>query len=123
MGKFRLVQGLGEQVLEHVKEAYDLTDVKHDLERIEKAVYNNHWPYAEAESLDREMRRKYPTINAMVQLVNVLSTLPPYQNSVGKTNVVPYTEDLNLDYFGIICDVAIKKGIKETIEDCILYIG
>lgn len=123
MGRFQLVQGLGEQVLELVKEAYDLRDVKHDLERIEKAVYNNHWPYAEAESLDREMRRKYPTINVMVQLVNVLSTLSPYQNSTEKTNVSPYTEDLKIDYIGIICDVAIKKGIKETIEDCILYIG
>ena len=42
MAEFRLVQGLGNQVLEVVKEAYDLRDVKHDLETIVEAVYMKH---------------------------------------------------------------------------------
>ena len=28
-------------------------------------------------------------------------------------------ENLKLDFYGIICDVALKKGLKESLKDCI----
>ena len=118
MAEFWLVQGLGNQVLEVVKEAYDLRDVKHDLETIVEAVYNN-WSYEASVYLDRELLEKYPTINDVAQFVSGLSALSPYQNSTEKTNVPQHTEKLQFDYICILCDVAIKKKIKKSIKDCI----
>ena len=64
------------------------------------------------------MRQKYPTIDYMLQVANHFPARPARYcvetaaSSFEKSN-------LEQDYWGILCDTAVKKGIKETLEGCI----
>lgn len=100
-----------------IYEAEDYIDVAKDLLEI-KYVYNN-GSYYEAERLHTEMLRKHPIIGDLIQLANTLSQQPTSQNSTETTYVFPNKENLKFDYHGIICEVALKKGLKESLQDCI----
>ena len=104
-------------VAEIIYEAEDYIDVAKDLSEIEY-IYNN-GSYYEAERLHAKMLRKHPIIGDLLQLANTLSPQPTSQNSTGTTYAFPNKENLKLDFYGIICDVALKKGLKESLKDCI----
>ncbi len=66
------------RALEIIKEAHDCADIFRDLERIKDAEVNLSTIYADvfaADRLDRELRRKYPTIDCMLDFTNTM--LPP----------------------------------------------
>ena len=44
----------------------------------------------------------------------------PIQNKDPK--MAGYSVNLEQDYWGILCDIAIKKGIKKGLEDCIGHV-
>ncbi len=104
-------------VAEIIYEAEDYIDVAKDLSEIEY-IYNN-GSFYEAERLHTEMLRKYPIIMELFQLANALSQQPTFQNSTETAKALMNKENLKLDFYGIICDVALKKGLKESLKDCI----
>lgn len=69
--------------------------------------------------LHAKMLHKYPIIMELFQLANALSQQPTFQNSTETAKALMNKENLKLDFYGIICDVALKKGLKESLKDCI----
>lgn len=94
------------------------------IDRIEQAkanVYSCDGVFA-AGRLDQELRQKYPTIDVMLSIANTMRSNPLAPPQVGKIHSEEEKAISNLqqDYCGILCDVAVKKGIKQNIGDCIL---
>ena len=116
MGKIYFASDLRERTLKELVEAHDCADVKNDLDRIQWTI--QHGTNEQAGYLDREMRQKYPMIDYMLQVANHFPARPARYcvetaaSSFEKSN-------LEQDYWGILCDTAVKKGIKETLEGCI----
>ena len=101
-------------VAEIIYEAEDYIEVAKDLSEIEY-IYNN-GSYYEAERLHAKMLHKYPIIMELFQLANALSQQPTFQNSTETAYAFPNKENLKLDYYGIICDVALKKRVSKTVS-------
>ena len=119
MGKIRFVSDLESSVLKALKDAKDCADIKNDLDRIHYTI--THGSEQTAWNLDYELRKKYPAIDIMLQAADALkpstsSYFTPVQDALSGKDA------LWQDYYGIICDVAISKGIKEGIENCIDHI-
>lgn len=115
--------GLFAKTWEIIKEAHDCEDILHDLDRIEQAkanVYSFGGVFAAAQ-LDRELRQKYPTIDVMLGIANAMQPNPlfPLQNEQARSEEEKAVSNLQQDYCGILCDTAVKKGMKQSIEDCI----
>ena len=109
------------KTLEIIKEAHDCADVLLDLNRIEQAEANLYNPYigvSAADQLDRELRRKYPTIDKMLDLANTLLPPSPQASNI-RSEEDRALSNLNQDYCGILCDTAVKKGLARSIKDCI----
>ena len=109
------------KTLEIIKEAHDCIDIFLDLNRIEQAEANLYNPYvgvSAADQLDRELRRKYPTIDKMLDLANTLLPPSPQVSSI-RSEEDRALSNLNQDYCGILCDTAVKKGLARSIKDCI----
>lgn len=109
------------KTLEIIKEAHDCADVLLDLNRIEQAEANLYSPYigvSAADQLDRELRRKYPTIDKMLDLANTLLPPSPQASNI-RSEEDRALSNLNQDYCGILCDTAVKKGLARSIKDCI----
>lgn len=119
MGKIYFASDLAERTLKALMEAHDCADVKKDLDRIRQMI--QYGTNEQARALDQEMRQKYPMIDYMLQTTNRFPARPARYcvetaaSSFEKSN-------LEQDYWGILCDTAIKKGIKRSIEDCIDHI-
>lgn len=109
------------KTLEIIKEAHDCADVLLDLSRIEQAEANLYIPYvgvSVADQLDRELRRKYPTIDLMLDFANTM--LPPSPQAPQICSAEDRAAStLKQDYCGILCDTAVKKGLARSIKDCI----
>ena len=107
------------RALEIVKEAHDSADVLLDLNQIEQAKANLYYGGVfAADQLDQKLRRKYPTIDKMLALANTM--LPPSpQVSKIRSDEDRLMSNLTQDYFGILCDTAVKKGLTQSIKDCI----
>lgn len=108
------------KTLETIKDAYDCADILHDLSRIEQAKINvnSYKGLLAADQLDRELRRKYLCIDAMTNFANTM--LPPVLK--GRKNYLPSeaaASNLIQDYYGILCDTAIKKEIVQGIKQFI----
>ena len=71
--------------------------------------------------LDLELWEKYPAINAMLQIANSLPVRPS-QCASAAAGESPSKANLRQDYYSILCDTAVKKNIKKSIEDCIDHI-
>lgn len=115
--------GLFAKTLEIMKEVHDCSDILLDLDRIGQAkanVYSYGGVFA-ADQLDRELRQKYPTIDVMLNIANAMcsNSLLPQQSGRNRTMEEAAIDNLQQDYCGILCDVAVKKGVKQSIEDCI----
>ena len=111
---------LVEKTVETIKEAYDCADILNDLKRINQAITNiklyGNW--SAADHLDQELRQKYPCIDNMVDFANSIPV--PVQRV--KKNYSPseaVLSNLEQDYFGILCDTAIKKQMVHSIKEFI----
>lgn len=100
------------QTLEMVKSAYDCADILNDLNRIEQAQVwvRVHGDWNTANQLDYELRQKYPSIDTMIQIANAVPTPSPRAKKE-YSNCDAMIANLNQDYYGILCDTAIKKGL------------
>lgn len=103
-----------------LKDAEDCADILKDLGRIKYTIA--HGSEQEARALDYELQQKYPAIDAMLQAAdNLQATRIPLCFTTVKSGSSAKS-NLQQDYWGIICDAAIKKGIKKRMEDCIDHI-
>lgn len=115
--------GLFTKTLEIMKEAHDCADILHDLDRIGQAKANVH-SYGgvfAADQLDRELRQKYPMIDVMLNIADAMRSNPlfPPQDGQARSEEEKAVSNLQQDYCGILCDTAVKKGVKQSIKDCI----
>ena len=116
MGKIRFVSDLEFSVLKALKAAEDCADIENDLNRINYTL--THGSEQTAWNLDYELRQKYPTIDVMLQVADILQIAPVSSYFATAKGVPSAKSNLRQDYWGIICDAAIKKSI----EDCIDHI-
>ena len=106
------------KTLDEVKSAYDCADVSHDLMRIRGAMTNaKHGDWITGQALDQQLRLKYPCINHMDRLTSTRSASTPQSQKLSDCEIV--FSNLNEDYYGILCDTAIKKGIIHNIKEFI----
>ena len=120
MGTIHFVSDLESSALNALKDAEDCADIVNDLGRIHYTV--THGSEQDARALDHELRQKYPAIDAMLQAAdNLQATRIPLCFTTVKSGSSAKS-NLQQDYWGIICDAAISKGIKKSIEDCIDHI-
>ena len=108
------------KTLETVKDAYDCADVLCDLGRIEqaKANVNLYGDVSAAYQLDEELRKKYPCIDAMINFANTM-LLPVPQNRKSYSPSEAAVSNLTQDYYGILCDTAVKKEIVREMKQFI----
>ena len=71
-----------------------------------------------AEQLDRELRQKYPCIDNMVNFANSIPAPVP-QAKKNYSASEEMLSNLQQDYFGILCDTAIKKQLVHSIKEFI----
>ena len=119
MGNIHFKADMETATLKAIKEAHDCTEVANDLLRIQRIIANG--TDEEAMRLDLELRRKYPIIDAMLQIANSLP-MQPSQRTATVSGESPSKANLWQDYYGILCDTAVKKNIKKSIEDCIDHV-
>ena len=117
MGKIRFVLDLESSVLKALKDAEDCADIVRDLGRINYTI--THGSEQDARALDNELQQKYPAIDAMLRVAATLQTTPIPSYFATVKRAPSAKSNLRQDYWGIICDVAIRKGIKKDIKDCI----
>lgn len=119
MGRIYFASDLKERTLKALMEAHDCADVKNDLDRIQWTI--QYGTNEQAGYLDREMRQKYPMIGYMLQTTDRFSARPA--RYCAETAASSFEKsNLEQDYWGILCDTAVKKGIKETLEGCIDHV-
>jgi hypothetical protein len=108
------------QILKTVKEAYDCADVCKDINRIENAVaqVKRRGDLGTANWLDHELRKKYPCIDAMIRIANAIPVSSPRITKTYSPDEA-VIENLRQDYYGILCDTAIKKGFVHSAEEFI----
>ena len=120
MGTIHFVSDLESSALKALKDAEDCADIVNDLGRIYYTI--THGSEQDARALDHELRQKYPAIDAMLRAADALQTTPILSYFATAKSVPSAKSNLQQDYWGIICDAAISKGIKKSIEDCIDHI-
>lgn len=108
------------KTLETIKEAHDCADILCDLSRIEqaKANVNLYGNVLAAEQLDRELREKYPLIDKMLNFANTM-LLPAPQGRKSYSPSEAAISNLTQDYYGILCDTAVKKEIVREMKQFI----
>lgn len=106
------------RTLETIKEAYDCADVLNDLNRIEQKIANIklNGNLFMATQLDQEMRKKYPCIDRLIDFANSIPISSVRAKKSYSANEAIITS-LNQDYYGILCDTAIKKQIIQSIKE------
>ena len=119
MGKIHFKDDVKVATWKAINEAHDCADVATDLLRIQNTIA--YGTDEEAMHLDLELRRKYPIIDAMLQIANSLP-MQPSQRTATVSGESPSKANLWQDYYGILCDTAVKKNIKKSIEDCIDHV-
>ena len=104
------------RTLETIKEAYDCADVLNDLNRIEQEIANIklNGNLFMATQLDQEMRKKYPCIDRLIDFANSIP-IPSVRVKKSYSANEAIITSLNQDYYGILCDTAIKKQIIQSI--------
>ncbi len=110
---------LAKEAFKIAHEAHELSDVANDLNRINNVLSTTPTieNLFEAQRLDNELRKKYPTIDKLLAIAN--NYLIPAVASQSNTQDLPEYANLKQDYFGILCDVLLKKEITTSIEQFI----
>lgn len=100
------------KTLETIKDTYECMDILKDLNQIEQTIekVKFYGDWFEAEKLDRKLRQKYPCIDVMINIANSMRIpLPRIKKNYSVSEAV--ISNLNQDYYGILCDTAIKKQL------------
>ena len=111
------------KTLEIIKEAHDCADILCDLSRIEqaKANVNLYGGVSAAHQLDKELREKYSCIDAMINFANtMLPQVPQSEKTCSPSEAA--VSNLTQDYYGILCDTAVKKEVVREIKQFIRFI-
>ena len=113
-------------VAKALKEVSDYIDVEKDVSHIQFLVNS---PYTkdvltEAQQLNHELRKKYSTIETMLAFA---ATMPKINfgardQPLYADNAPAEIKALVQDYYGILADVLIKKGIIQKIEQFIDHV-
>jgi len=105
--------------LKIIHEGQEMSDVLVDLNRIEVALSDvpDKENLMKACMLDSELRRKYKTIDRMIVIANSFPVASVNLQSVN--NDLPEHANLKQDYYGILCEVLIKKQVTSSIEQFI----
>lgn len=105
------------KALKIIHESSDLHDVAMNLNKINYFLSLN--PTFEvrlkAEAFNIELRQKYPTIDKMLNIANSIFV----SNEASTNYIQDPLEFLKQDYYGIICDTVLKKGLASSIEEFI----
>lgn len=118
MGKIYFIPELQKTVLQTLSEIHEFTEAIKDINDINETIA--YGTEDQARLLDIQLRKKYPTIDRMIAVVN---SMPRSSGSFNDTlNAYSYKVDLDEDRWGIICDIALKKGIKENLRDLIVRV-
>lgn len=119
-----------------IQESRELWDVENDLRKLDEkmcmieqaciySVTNENILHIlkQARDLNCEIRKKYLTIDKMLDIAEKLPKRPRTIKSSHKEFVRPdeYTW-LEQDKYGILCHTIIKKGITKTIEEIISHV-
>ena len=108
------------KAIEAAKDADDLMDVTKDLQQIKNAEAGvfQFGDIVTARRLDAKLREKYPIIDEMLDFANQMS--PALQTEASSYAQLPQeVSNLQQDYYGIICHIALKKGIVQSIKQFI----
>lgn len=108
------------KAIEAAKDADDLMDVTEDLQQIKNAEAGvlQFGDIVTARGLDAKLREKYPIIDEILDLANRM--LPALQLESSSYAQLPQeVSNLQQDYYGIICHIALKKGIVQSIKQFI----
>lgn len=116
MGTIHFMPGLFEMTGEVIKETRDYAEIMDDLTSIDRTIARG--TDEEEQALDIVLRQKYPAITHMLAIAEILPTAPAL-GPVGASVMSPAKVGLRQDRCGILCDAAVKAGIKRTIKDCI----
>lgn len=110
---------LAEEALKVVQETQELSDILRDLNKIHSALSAtmNAENLLRARMLDNELQNKYPTIDKMIGIANRFPVTSV--NTQSRFNDLPEHTNLKQDYYGILCDVLLKKQITTSIEEFI----
>lgn len=119
MGKIYFAEGLFENVLRIIKESHDYLDVANDLKAIQNTIHNG--SDFDAINLDDYLRRKYPIINTMLNIADSMPAHPASANP-DATSQSSYKSMLVQDRCGILCQVAIDKGLEQDLKSCIDHV-
>lgn len=111
---------LVEKTMKIIKESHDCADIVKDLNRINQTItnINLYEDYSVAVQLNRELRQKYPCINSMVNFANSITIQTPRPKMIYSPNESVLL-NLKQDYYGILCDTAIKKHLVHSIKEFI----
>lgn len=124
--KIHFDEDLTANALKIVRESIDLSETANDIDNIDKIkrmLLMRPTPQllSLARKFDILLRKKYPTISEMLVAANRLPFLPA-SGAANNAQDPPYPQEyknLEQDYFGILCDVLMKKGITASIEQFI----
>lgn len=105
--------------IEAAKDIDDFMDAARDLQKIQNAENRalRFGDVATARRLDAELRGKYPIIDEMLAFANRIPSAPRTDSS--NLQLPQEVNSLQQDYYGIICHVAMKKGIIQSIKQFI----
>lgn len=106
-------------MLQIIKESHDCLDVANDLEAIQNTIDSG--SESEAKALDDYLRKKYRIINTMLNIANSMPAHPTSRNP-DTTSHFTYKKMLVQDRCGILCQIAIEKGLKQDLKSCIDHV-
>lgn len=107
----------------NIHDLKELNDVRYDMDKIDKAMndLDSIEGKKKAYSLNIVMRNKYPTIDIMLNVGNMLKPnkkVSKFEISFNDLKSEEY-KMLEQDKYGIVCDVLLKKNIIRSIEQFI----
>lgn len=80
-----------------------------------------------ADQLDQELRDKYDTINVMLNIADTMQSHPLLTASPQGRQICSAEDkvisNLEQDRCGILCDIAVKKELAQSIKDCIISVS
>ena len=119
-----------------IRESHELRDVANDLHRLDEKKRLIEWAYTnpvsyndlqqilkQARELDFEIRKKYPTIDRMLEAAERFPKMPRMIEPGNHEKSMPAEHTLlEQDHYGILCHTLLKKGITSRIEEIISHV-
>lgn len=108
-------------VLLDLRSTKDDTKAAEDIEQIDIMIAKREDSIEylkDARELDEKLKREYPIIVKLINIVNCLPSLPSHTN-IKKDDVYVVVENLKADACGVLLDVLIKHNIISDVKDFI----